>query len=95
MGLGFLGGLGTAVAAGKQGWEQAEDRAYQQRQREFQASQQQRTLDEQKREDELRTGLQGSSAARAVVLAPSSAACATPATPTSSSTRTCSGCQKN
>ena len=58
-GLGFLGGLGTAVAAGQQGYDRAQERDYMNQQREFQKTQQKRLMDEQRREDELRTGMQG------------------------------------
>lgn len=53
--LGFLGGLGTTVGAMQKGYEQAEDREAMRKEREFLAGQRQRKLDEQKREDELRT----------------------------------------
>ncbi|MFM7009755.1 MAG: hypothetical protein ACKO0Z_10555, partial [Betaproteobacteria bacterium] len=73
MGLGFLGGLGTALGAAQQGYEHSEDREqlkadreYQRRQREYQAGQQQRTLDEQKRDDEFRIGMQGISPTESV-----------------------------
>lgn len=54
MALGFLGGLGTTVGAMQKGYEQAEDREYLQKQREFEQGQRQRKLEEQRREDELR-----------------------------------------
>ncbi|MEO8296358.1 MAG: hypothetical protein ABI574_00980 [Burkholderiales bacterium] len=62
--LGFLGGLSGAYSNYQAGADEAkkrrdadEDRAYVKQQREFQRSQQQRTLEEQKRTADLRTGL--------------------------------------
>lgn len=70
MALNFLAGLGQAAMGFQQGYDRSEDReiakknmeedrAYARQQRQFQAAQQQRALDEQKREDEFRAGLQG------------------------------------
>ena len=59
MALGFLGGMGIAASQALQGYEHAEDRAQLAADREFQKSQRQRMLDEQKREDEFRKGMQG------------------------------------
>ena len=52
-------GLGTFANNFMKGYEQSEDREYLKQQRDFERTQQQRKLDEQKREDEFRTGIQG------------------------------------
>lgn len=52
--LDFLGGLSSVVGSMQQGYEKAEDRDYQRKQREFELNQQKRKIEEQKRADELR-----------------------------------------
>ena len=50
----FLGGLGSFATSFMKGYEQAEDREAQLKQRQFEEGQRQRKLDEQRRADELR-----------------------------------------
>lgn len=54
MAAAFLGGLGNFATSLMKGYEQAEDREAQLKQRQFEEGQRQRKLDEQRRADELR-----------------------------------------